>query len=962
MSTEPKSGTIPTYFAQVPKQWDNQSRLLAKELHNGEKYGGYAYGAYGFFDGVNLALTMPKLVFEELYSDSNFSSSTLWHNWMATPEGATVMIAESLVLIGLSTFGSMFNDDDENKTKAYMAYFWPYVRDVLKALKWAYKGVRNTMLAAIQLFGKEDLRALILPLGLSLGILSLLNRIWQRWMKEERKSMMKANALLHAEISATNCSIHQLSERPDKTDKTFLNSYIFIKNTCGILRLDTTPTLANLEQLLGDLDAAYIRTKNRLLYVEKRTKKITLISQNKEILDQFDAQTFNQIPLLNTDLTRINNITGHKHPLTPTELVYMDAAGIHDINIRDINEFNSALSHQLAVKLREVMEWKLKTILSTSDQIKLEFCTQPPVQDYFLFKNKTYIYIVETQKLIYINEAGEQEFSPLISKAFEKELQRVKKNKNLIGLSPDEINELVKLHEEKPSDPRQIGLTLNEWQTFKNRIEDSHCLTLQTLTDEIIDDKKLSKDSPVLIKAKDAYYLYGNTNGRDWKLTHLDARIIEQMGLAFPEAGQTKQLRYDQTYQTIYTHISAKKAHTFIDSFKSQSGSLRARCFISTIVGALSESLYFYMGAMSLGIFIPPAFIAMAILSAVFAITYVITRIYQEYGFQRKLKITETKARLALCFKEIEILMREYESIISNTSVEEGILTKKNDIILQLETQLTLLIQHQNDAYDQTYVSSFFAILEGLQNGIAVQGAITSFMFVVGTICTLLSIPCPPLFIISCAIAGMTSLLAFTAHALFYYQQHAEQARIIPPKDFESKVKECIKSIKSTTDNIFAPISPIIKDYSIDDNPQFYIVEWCENIRQMCNGLTKGEKMLGEFTGAGKELEETPMLYTFIGVNALCVSFAFFLRSLAKYFGQDDISSAPEKSSIPEPRLVSSKLNSFPSNAYTTSASTSVQSSPSPTSSGLAFFPSSSNNSSNSSDLTALSYSLFFKP
>lgn len=87
----------------------------------------------------------------------------------------------------------------KHKFWRFLAVIWPYVRDVMKSLKNAYKGVRSTLFV-MSMLRVQDLQHLLLPVGVALGVLSVLNRLWLRRVREQRKDMMQATADILAEI------------------------------------------------------------------------------------------------------------------------------------------------------------------------------------------------------------------------------------------------------------------------------------------------------------------------------------------------------------------------------------------------------------------------------------------------------------------------------------------------------------------------------------------------------------------------------------------------------------------------------------------------------------------------------------------------------------------------------------------------------------------------------------------
>ncbi|MGQ3889591.1 hypothetical protein ACQUW5_11225 [Legionella sp. CNM-1927-20] len=170
---------------------DVQSRLLAKQLHEA----GHIYLLYGLLDGLNLSYSTLKYFFDVVLTNSKTSSSDAMHEWTLTPAGMLVAATESITLIVFSMLANHFKDSDKNLFKRYIAVTWPYLRDSLKGLKNGYKGVRSAVQVA-NLLGGFHLNLLILPVGLVISGLTIMNRIWLRHMISLRKDMMRANAIL----------------------------------------------------------------------------------------------------------------------------------------------------------------------------------------------------------------------------------------------------------------------------------------------------------------------------------------------------------------------------------------------------------------------------------------------------------------------------------------------------------------------------------------------------------------------------------------------------------------------------------------------------------------------------------------------------------------------------------------------------------------------------------------------
>ena len=181
----------PTIF----EQFDTKNREFAKALHDTA----YIYALYGLLDGLSLSYSMIKYCFDLKFSNSSVNTSDIMHDWMVSPTGIAITAVESITIIAFSFMANVFKDDDENALKKYIAIAWPYGRDSMKALKNAYKGFRST-LQAVGILGHIDLRYLMIPFGVAFGALSVLNRMFYRWMKDERISMQGEYETLYNEM------------------------------------------------------------------------------------------------------------------------------------------------------------------------------------------------------------------------------------------------------------------------------------------------------------------------------------------------------------------------------------------------------------------------------------------------------------------------------------------------------------------------------------------------------------------------------------------------------------------------------------------------------------------------------------------------------------------------------------------------------------------------------------------
>ena|SRR3990167_1282368 len=86
-----------------------------------------------------------------------------------------------------------------------------------------------------------------------------------------------------------------------------------------------------------------------------------------------------------------------------------------------------------------------------------------------------------------------------------------------------------------------------------------------------VDSTSMPKNKPVLIKKDHKYYIYGNSEGAEWKFTELDLHIFDKINLNFPKENAIEKLPYHKTHKKLYDHITSKKGHTSIKKKKSSS-------------------------------------------------------------------------------------------------------------------------------------------------------------------------------------------------------------------------------------------------------------------------------------------------------------------------------------------------------------------------------------------------------
>lgn len=183
--------------------WDGLYRK-AKWLHDVRIF----YYPYAILDGLSLSYSMLKYSFNML----NINSDTALHDFLLKPQGITTVVLESLFLIGFSFLACYFDKEKENELKQWIAKSWPYVRDILKAAKNSYKGLKSTFKVS-QLLGAQNLSPLLIPISLTIGVIGALNRVGLRFIRSERKDWQVLNIDAKSDLLEKLSSQGSLSEQ-----------------------------------------------------------------------------------------------------------------------------------------------------------------------------------------------------------------------------------------------------------------------------------------------------------------------------------------------------------------------------------------------------------------------------------------------------------------------------------------------------------------------------------------------------------------------------------------------------------------------------------------------------------------------------------------------------------------------------------------------------------------------------
>lgn len=348
-----------------------------------------------------------------------------------------------------------------------------------------------------------------------------------------------------------------------------------------------------------------------------------------------------------------------------------------------------------------------------------------------------------------------------------------------------------------------------------------------------------------------------------------------------------------------------------------QSQRSRYLSYLGVAAGGLIDGLYLYVGVLSLAILSPQILTAMAIICAIYTIACITTRIYEEYDFQLRLFVTQTKCKLAMLTRELQTVHADLWALNKNADKSLGECFE----LKALEKQLCDLIERfdaeRKLLHQQTTRSYLSAFLLGIKNGLYAYGALASILFLVGTILLMGGIVFPPALLISCVIIGLVFMLGFVTHSMIANYRHLNKEQTLSYDTYDEllKVREILQSIDNegyalSDDKFYQSLK---EGLTMDPTPPTFFQEWFEVIRSLFSGVGKGQKFV-DFAGNSLQemddngiYQDTPIMFVLGGLSALLFGFTFAVRALAKGFGRPPLAQGDILPIQQEPKCASAK-------------------------------------------------------
>lgn len=349
----------------------------------------------------------------------------------------------------------------------------------------------------------------------------------------------------------------------------------------------------------------------------------------------------------------------------------------------------------------------------------------------------------------------------------------------------------------------------------------------------------------------------------------------------------------------------------YLSQLMKQSLAVRIGAYVGMGIGGFIDGLYLYIGVLGLATLTAPAFLAVFILSAFYTTACIISRLYEEFDFQQRLFITQTKCELALITKEMQTSYQDFLLLISKPLNQidgeqfEELQFELIRLITDFDAQRSLLSQQSNRTF-------FTAILFGLKNGLYAYGALLSVMFLLSTLMLMSSAVFPPALLITCVAMGIVLMLGFIIHSLVNHHFHVKKQE---GDDVDTRPYDLMIGLKNKLENksendveILEPreFNSSIRDgLTVNPSPKFFFQEWFEVVRSFFSGIGKGQKFVDFAGNALQEQDEqghyhdSPIMYVLSFFNSLFFALVLALRALARGLGRAPLGQQSDLNDIP---------------------------------------------------------------
>jgi hypothetical protein len=346
----------------------------------------------------------------------------------------------------------------------------------------------------------------------------------------------------------------------------------------------------------------------------------------------------------------------------------------------------------------------------------------------------------------------------------------------------------------------------------------------------------------------------------------------------------------------------AQEHLSMLDDQQTESTMYRLLALLAAAYNGLLDAPYLHLGVLTLVVFPPSSSIFIFVVSAsiFFAAICVVTRVYEEYDYQRELKVSQLELKLQIQLRSLKALFAELKEISPDTDASTDTLsdgkialiqTRQHDLITEIDKQWNVCNALHQELDKMSSSSWGAAILGGLKYGIDAYSSISSMMFVMATLYMMFALSCPPVLVISFVAIGLLCVSVALGYGLT-----SHYLSLCPEKSVDTNHKLIIASLvelKDSVNNLTKPKIKQIEEYFFtnavtDRTPQFFFQEWFEVFRLLCSGGGKGVKAIDSVMVSQQVLDtnghyhDSDVMLVFGCINALLYGLIYSLRGFAR--------------------------------------------------------------------------------
>jgi hypothetical protein len=337
--------------------------------------------------------------------------------------------------------------------------------------------------------------------------------------------------------------------------------------------------------------------------------------------------------------------------------------------------------------------------------------------------------------------------------------------------------------------------------------------------------------------------------------------------------------KHTTNYKQRNIGISHDDWETFCQDMKAQETSLGFAIYgyVGSVISAIFDGLYFYIGVTFISALNPAAFIAVLSMASVMFFLCLVARVYEEYDYKRILARTQIEVGIAKHRAECQILRVEIEKKLIVNPEDESIAQD----LESLQTALKNYSGAQKELHENVHITLLSAVLQGIKNGLSTQGIISTIMLLVATILMFNSIPCPPIFIITMMAISLAVLAATVVQYLLSYREYLNNRKEFVDIKFDDPTQN-----DSNEERFVSLLSKKHQadDYSCYEPPDLHVMAWMELLRQPINSYGKSQKNFNELNYHSGEYHEPWYIFLVNMVFVLLIAIAFAIRTVKKMF------------------------------------------------------------------------------